>query len=278
MSVKKYMSGVHSSVGAIENRATKPNTALMRTPSKVEQYAAEFRRRLESKERTGTAGDYLAAPLLDCDLGHIPSVPLISWIFFNQFRPMMEALYFTQIRGTAEGFLFFQRRHSDGRCQYAVYGLIPFDDEIEQIKHAVVAMFKANGHSSLPLFQSLPTSIFHFDNWQSTDAPPVLRSEFSRTLLKCAAASLWPVSMASVCDHLRRYPDPWQRILTENANRKSGEDNLNQSIDTFNEVQYNEWFGLVTDPTHIEEERTIFRTDWQEAQMRIQEEQRVIVH
>jgi hypothetical protein len=41
---------------------------------------------IESKERSGTADDYLSAPLLDCEMNGIPSLPVLSWIFFMAMR------------------------------------------------------------------------------------------------------------------------------------------------------------------------------------------------
>jgi hypothetical protein len=256
-----------------QNDAPEPT----RTSSRVEKYAAEIRRRLESKARTGTAVDYLSDPLLDCDFAHIPSILLMGWICFDQLRPTLEFLYCTQIPGTDEGLLVFQRRDSYDRCRYAVYGLIPFDAGIEHIKEAAVALFRANGHPSLPLFHTLPTSIFHRENWQS-DAPPAFNSGFTRTLFRFAAASLCPVNMATVCDHLRRNSDPWQWALSEHATRASGPDCVVQSKGTLDDIQFNEWFDLVTQPKHIEEERMIFRSDWQEEEVRRQKERRVIVN
>jgi hypothetical protein len=51
-----------------------------------------------------------------------------------------------------------------------------------------------------------------------------------------------------------------------------------RSAGTFDEVQFNEWFDLVTEPRHVEEERTIFRKDWQEEQVRFQRDRRVIMN
>jgi hypothetical protein len=277
MSVKKYMSGVHNSVKLIRNHDSGLPPEPIRTPSKTEQYAAELRRRIESKERTGTADDFLTVPLLDCEMNGVPSIPLLTWIFFNQLRPTMESLFYTRVPGTEEGLLLCQQRDSYDRCRYAVYGLIPFDGGIEYVKQATVALFGNNGHFSLPLFQSLPSSVFHEENWQS-DAAIAFSSTFARILFRRAAASLWPANMATVCDHLRRYPDPWQRTLTEHATHESELDGAVQGRGNFDEAQFNEWFDLVTDPTHVEEERTIFRSDWQEEQVRHQKEHGVIMN
>ena len=81
--------------------------------------------------------------------------------------------------------------------------------------------------------------------------------------------------MARICDLLRRCPDPWHRVLTENAIRESGLDGAEQKSATLDEVQFNQWFDMVTDQRHIEEERTIFRADWQEEQVRFQQQWRV---
>ena len=277
--VTKYMrfSSVPSSNEVVGNRDTKQILPARRKPSKVEEYAAEIRGRLETQKSRGTAEDYLTTPLLECDFGGVPSIPLITWIFFNRLRPTMESLFFTRVGGTGEGLLMFQQKFPSEPARYAVYGLMPDDGGIDNAMQAAFALFKANGHPALPLFQGLPTSVFHWNNWDS-DGPPAFRSGLARVLFRCTAASLWPADMPKICDHLRRHPDPWKRILVENAHRAFAHDNAVQTKGVFGEVQYNDWFDLVTDPTHIESERTIFRLDWQEEQVRNQRERRLIVN
>jgi hypothetical protein len=261
----------------IQNSDTKPKPEPIRTQLKAELYAAEIRCRLENKGRIGSAEDYLSAPLLDCDLGHAPSVPLLGWIHFDQLLPTQEALYFTGVPGTDEGLLLFQRRDSSDRCRYFVYGLIE-NDCTENVEAAVIALFKANGHSTLPLINRLPTSIFYRENWDCTDAAPTFGTASVKYIFRSVAPALWPANMERTCDLLRHYPDPWQRTLTGHTIRESGLDGAVQRSGPFNEAQFNQWFVLVTDQKHIEEERTIFRADWQKEQVRLQKEQRVITN
>jgi hypothetical protein len=243
-----------------------PITWTAKIPAKIHSYATELRRRIASKKLTGTADDFLAEPLQDCETGDTPRINLINWIYFNPFGPTLELLCYIPIPGSRDGLIAF---HSDNPFarQRIAFGLVPGEDDWNHVEQAALALFMANGHESSPLFSgSLPTSVFHAGNWQAKTIPPSFDSKFSRALFKLAAADAWPGDMRSVCGHLRRYKDPWERTFAEFQSSVRGAMNradVGQS--KFDESQFDEWFELVTDHSHVERERLNLDAAWEGA-------------
>jgi hypothetical protein len=237
-----------------------PISWFTKCPLKIHQYAAELRRRIASKEQTGNEVDCLAPPILDCELGGNTCIPLVGWIFFNSLGPTKAAIFYFPVPETGDGLLTcrwdnpFQRQH-------AAFGLLSEGDQIES---AIVSLFEANGHESRPLFRSLPSSVFHNQNWQATTRPPLFGSDLSQVLFRHAARSVWPDHMQSICDRFRQFKDPLERALADHhESLNSGLTFTNERRDSFDEKQFKEWFDLTTERDHVESERQNFPIAWE---------------
>ena len=67
--------------------------------------------------------------------------------------------------------------------------------------------------------------------------------------------------MPVFCDHLRRFPDPWDRTTAEiKYQRDLAAGRRRAQATQFSEPAFDEWFELVTDPVHAEAERRNYGT------------------
>jgi hypothetical protein len=228
----------------------------------IHEYAAELRRRIAAKEQTGTASDYLTAPLIDCETGNSPGYPLINWVNFNPFCPTVALLWYIPVPGTNEGLL---KLHVDSpfNAERLAFGLVPEDNELKLLKEACVCLFAANGHESLRLIRSPPTSVLHGQNWPADADPPLFDRELSRLLFKKVAASVWPDNMLATCDFMRRYKDPWVRFLEEcNGDLSRAFGRVEGGRGDFDAARFEQWFDLVSDPEHVKAEQSNFGLAW----------------
>ena len=229
--------------------------------------ATEMRRRIEEKIRNWTSpttfpGEAcLAPPILDRDLGWFPSEVLLSWVHFNPYRPIVSNLWYVELPGETEGLLTFFKKDPFQK-QDAVFALIPGAFDQTKIAQAATALFAANGHESCVLVKELPTSIGHCENWSAAMTAPMFASKLAKDLFRFSAARCWRnTDMTVFCDHLRRYPDPWERAAAANEyfDRVATGTQTPQKTE-FSESGFDEWFDLVTDPVHMELERRNYQS------------------
>lgn len=231
----------------------------------IQAYALELTRRLESQRRKGTAGNCLCEPILECELGGFESTPLLGWMYFNPFGPTMAALFHIPIPGSERGLLTYRYDNPFER-QHAAFGLIPNAATMEELGDTVHHLFVANGSDSCPIFESLPTSIFHCRNWPVDRLEPLFRPDLARKLFAEVAFHTWPEDMDSICQNLRLHSDPWERAQAE-LQESTGlvmaqSDPLNSG---FRREEFDDWFDLVTEPKHVKAERANFAAAWQAA-------------
>lgn len=235
--------------------------------SPAQQYASELKCRIVNKPAKSDFELYITQPVLACDLGDLPSMPLVAWMHFNPYGPTISTLFYVPVPGTEEGLLTFRFDNPFDR-QHAAFGVMPHDVAAEHIGKFAFMLFTANGHESCPLFRGLPTSIAHEGNWREDAMAPTFNGELTHTLFQGAAHALWPSDMPVTCEYLRRYRgDPWKRTAAEVDEgllsvliRQDGEEDAG-----FNEELFDEWFELVTDPEHLRSERSNFSAAWQGA-------------
>jgi hypothetical protein len=235
--------------------------------SSAQHYAAVLKRRTVKQ---GARSDYdpcISQPVLDCDLGSLPSTPLVGWMHFNPLGPTMSALFHVPVPEAKEALLTF-RFDNPFEHQHAAFGVMPGDVTAAQIGTFALMLFTANGHDSCPLFGSLPTSISHKGNWYGEALAPKFDREITQRLFKAAAHTVWPPDISATCELYRRYKgDPWERTAAEfdaglraASTVQAGEENAG-----FDEALFDEWFELVTDPEHVRSERAAFSAAWQGA-------------
>jgi hypothetical protein len=229
--------------------------------------AAEMRRRIAEKLQNWTwtttlSGEAcLAPPLLDRDLGWFPSEVLLTWVHFNPYRPITSNLWYAELPGASEGLLTFFKEDPFQK-QSAVFGLIPGAFNEAAIAQAATALFAANGHESCALLEGLPTSIGHRENWRAEAIAPMFGSKLAKALFRFPAVRHWRnTDMTVFCDHLRRFSDPWERADASATYRDAIDYGMQRVQATeFSEGGFDQWFDLVTDPTHVEAERREFGT------------------
>jgi hypothetical protein len=240
------------------------NTSVGMQPGAV---AAELKRRITDKTAKSDYELYITQPVLGCDLGKLPGMTLVAWMHFNPLGPTTSALFYTPVPETEEGLLMFRSDNPFER-QQAAFGVMPHEVAAEEIGRFAFMLFTTNGHESCPFFGGLPTSIAHEGNWRGDGTAPTFNEELTRTLFKGAAHAVWPADMPVICDYLRRYKaDPWKRTAAEFDEgllsvliRSDGEQDSG-----FHEELFDEWFDLVTDPEHLQSERSNFSAAWQGA-------------
>ena len=235
--------------------------------SSAQHYATVLKSRTVKQ---GARSDYdscISRPVLDCDLGSLPSIPLVGWMHFNPLGPTMSALFYVPVPDANEG-LFTFRFDNPFEHQHAAFGVMPGDVTAAQIGDFALMLFTADGHDSCPLFGSLPTSISHKCNWYGEASAPKFDQEMTHRLFKAAAHSIWPPNISATCELFRRYKGaPWERTAAEfdaslhaaSAVQARGEHA------GFDEALFDEWFELVTDPEHVRSERAAFSAAWQGA-------------
>ena len=249
-----------------QRRSHEPSRATV-GESLAQHYAAELKRRIAIKQAQYDYELYITQPVLGCDLAGLPGLPLVAWMHFNPLGPTISSLFYVPVPGAEEGLITFGSDNPFDR-RHAAFGVMPHDVAAEQIGEVAFMLFAANGHESCPLFGTLPTSIAHEGNWREDVIAPTFDGTLTRTLFKAAAHAVWPSDMPAICEYLRRYKgDPWKRTAAEFDGgllsaliRQDGEEDAG-----FNEEQFNEWFQLVTDPEHIQSERSNFSAAWQGA-------------
>lgn len=235
--------------------------------SSAQHYSAELKGRIAAKPAKSDYELYITQPVLGCDLGDLPGMPLVAWMHFNPLGPTTSSLFYVPVPGADEGLLTF-RSDNPFVCQHAAFGVMPHDVAAEEIGRVAFMLFAVNGHESCPLFGTLPTSIAHEGNWREDIAAPTFDGKLTRTLFKGAARAVWPADMAATCEYLRRYKgDPWKRTAAEFDEgllsvliKQSGKERTG-----FSEELFDEWFELVTDPEHLRSERSNFSSAWQGA-------------
>lgn len=227
--------------------------------------AAEMRRRIAEKIRNWETpsmfpGDAcLAPPILDRHLGDMPSEVLLSWVHFNPFRPIVSNLWYVELPGSKEGLLTFFKEDPFQKTN-AVFALIPGAFNEAAIAQAATALFASNGHESCVLFQGLPTSIGHRENWDVDTIAPLFGSKIAKALFRFPVVRCWKTTdMQVFCEHLRSFPDPWERstAAVKYRDQVAAGDRVPQTTE-FSESGYDEWFELVTDPVQVAAERRNF--------------------
>jgi hypothetical protein len=160
--------------------------------------------------------------------------------------------------------------------QNAVFALIPGGCNETAIEQAATALCAANGHESCVMFQGLPTSIGHRENWGCDSNTPLFRSKLAKALFRFPAVRCWQTTdMKVFCGHLRRFPDPWERATAALEYREKVDSGaLTSRATEFSESAFGEWFELVTNPVHVERERQQFGAAHESA-MRMYERQQL---
>lgn len=185
-------------------------------------------------------------------------------MYFNPLGPTMAALFHIPIPGSDQGLLTFRYDNPFER-QHAAFGMLPNCAATEEMADTVLHLFSANGSDSCPIFESLPTSVFHRDNWPVDKMAPMFSSGQAHRLFAEAATQVWPGDMASICDRLRRHRDPWERTRAELEDISLVPGPPQSAKSTFRREEYDGWFELVTDPSHVKAERANFGLAWQAA-------------
>jgi hypothetical protein len=141
--------------------------------------------------------------------------------------------------------------------QNAVFGVIPGAYNGAAIARAALALFAANGHESCVITDGLPSSIGHNKNWPAMSGPPEFGPVLAKALFRYPAARCWShTAMRVCCEHLRHYPDPWERVGAGIEFRRSVNAGTEYPhLTEFNEKEYGDWFELVTNPDHVDAER-----------------------
>jgi hypothetical protein len=232
---------------------------------KLKVYARKLRRRLA--ETDAGRQNYITEPILNCDaLGQVGGLPLLSWLYFNPMGPTSCGLFFVPIPGKDEGIVAFNMQNPFLR-EWAAFGVIPNQVAGESLPAALVGLFAENGHESCRLLGGLPSSICHADNWELDTTPPWIDEGQARILFRFAAQSMKGIDLKMTSEYLRRYKgDPWARTAAElDEGLLKSLIRLDEVESEFDREQFNEWFDLVTDATHIRLEQKNFQSAWQGA-------------
>lgn len=223
---------------------------------------AEELRWFASREQTETA---LPSPVIGCDaLERATGVPLLRWLYFNPLGPTSCTLSYIPVPDSQECILALISVNPFQKNLVA-YSLLP-EHPSKNVSFGMTAgLFTANGHPAAPLFDGLPTSVFHASNCPAQ--PPLLDGPQARSLFRAVYQNIAEPDLRMTNEYLRRYRgDPWERTMAE----------LQEAMLTrivrpeeteggFDGTAFDEWFDLVTDPVHVQSEHDNFPEAWRGA-------------
>lgn len=165
-------------------------------------------------------------------------------------------MWYVELPGNKEGLLTFFREDPSQK-QAVAFALIPGAFDQAKIVQAATALFVANSHESCVIFNGLPTSIGHCENWGAETISPMFSSKITKALFRFPAARCWKnTDMQVFLDHLRRFSDPWDQAKAGDEYRDRVDAGTQKpQVTEFGEQAFDEWFDLVTDPAHVDAER-----------------------
>jgi len=231
----------------------------------LKRCAAELKQRISSSEHR--KGDPLPDPVVGCDaLGKVEGVPVVSWMYFNPFGPTLCSVFFVPVPDTEDSILSFNSLNPFQK-NWVAYLLVRSSPSPKTVIGAVGALFASNGHGMAPLFSSLPTSVFHSENWFLPAEKPLLNASQVRGLFRLVAQQLHDIDFPTINNYLRQYRgDPWERTAAElQEGLLQSVIRMDQPKANFEEGLFEEWFDLVTDPEHVRSEQRNFQAAWQGA-------------
>ena len=207
----------------------------------------------------------LPSPVIGCDaLEHATGTPLLRWMYFNPFGPTSCTLSCIPVPGSEECILGLISVNPFQKNLVA-YLLLPEHPSQTILFGRTTDLFTVNGHLAVPLFESLPTSVFHANNWPAQS--PLLDGSQARSLFRAVYQSIAEPDLRTTNEYLRRYRgDPWERTMSELQEAiltriVRPEEAVRDSDGTV----FDEWFDLVTDPAHVQSEHDNFAGAWRGA-------------
>jgi hypothetical protein len=234
------------------------------TKRQLKQCAEDLRKAAGSRHE----GDILPRPVTGCEaLGKVGGgMPVLSWMYFNPLGPTSCGLFFVAVPQSQDLILALNSLNPFEK-NWTAYLLAPGPLSPKMVVASLGALFVANGHSAAPLFSSLPTSVFHADNWSLPIQEPLLGGPEARGLFRLVAPSISDPDFETTNEFLRQYKgNPWERTAAELQ-----EGPLQSLVQTdhpkpkFDAALFEEWFDLVTDPEHVRSEQSNFQAAWQGA-------------
>ncbi len=147
-----------------------------------------------------------------------------------------------------------------------VYGLIPNQIALDRtaLSNVISTLFNRNGSDEMPIFRERPTAVHVAADGLLFKEPE------QRELYRLAINILGAKGLSSEIDHYRLYySDPWARaearlyasmpefflVVDELVPDEECEEEVSSS-------QFGAWWGLVTDPVHVEREADALRLAW----------------
>ena len=217
---------------------------------------------------TRVAGTFLCDPLDDVDLLGQSSqfTPLLLWHVFDPLGPpVVMSLVLIDVPKSDEC-LLVQRIILPLGSSARVYGLIPNQVALDRtaLSNVISTLFNRNGSDDLPIFRERPTAVHVAADGLLLNEPE------QREVFRHALDVLGTKGLSSEIDHYRRYHgDPWARaearlyasmpefflVVDELVPDEECEEEVSSS-------QFGAWWGLVTDPVHVEREADALRLAW----------------
>jgi hypothetical protein len=226
----------------------------------LKQCAGDLRKAAGKRHK----GDILPGPVTGCEvLGKVRGMPVLSWMYFNPLGPTSCGLFYVTVPQSQDLILAFNSLNPFEK-NWTAYLLVPGPLSPEVLFASLGALFEANGHRTAPLFSSLPTSVFHADNWFLPVQEPLLKGPEARGLFRLVAPSISDLDFETTNEFLRQYKgNPWERTAAElQEGLLQSLVRTDQTKPKFDAALFEEWFDLVTDPEHVRSERSNFQAAW----------------
>ncbi len=181
-----------------------------------------------------------------------------QWMYFNPMGPTLMNLTM-YLEDPSEGALIATTQIHPSQPEIRVYGLLSEQVAFnaEALGRTCVELFgRFAGDDRYPLLNSLPTSV-------RVDAESPVTEEMACLMFRNAAKRIQVRGLGRTCQMLREYHgDPWKRTSAE---LEAAMDVARLGLDPPTELggedgdeHFDAWWGLVTDPVHVESEFSNF--------------------
>jgi hypothetical protein len=245
--------------------ATQPrNRAEDMSPEDVR---AEIVRCAHSLRTTASPASHHLANPIECEALASASVftPLIAWAIFNPFGPTLCALHLVEVPNSKDRIIFF-RLLNPFAAGATAYGLVPetVSGDPNRLLPVLMLIFERGTSAPARVIQDPPTHV-------SVPPESPLKLGQVKDLIFAGVRGTDSKALSITIERLRTYRgDPWKRTAVERdeAFARLGTGTPAPVAPTTvpaTRAQLEEWWGLVTDPVHVQSEVRELPRAWEGA-------------
>jgi len=232
-----------------------------------EDVRAEIVRCAQSLRATASAASHYLADPIECEaLGSASAfTPLIAWALFNPFGPTLCTLHLVDVPSSNERIIFFRWLNPFATGATA-YGLVPaaVSGDPKRLLPILMLIFDRGPAAPARVIQDPPTHV---------SVPPESPLELGQVkeLILAGVKGTDSKALSTKLQRLRAYRgDPWKRTAVERDEAfarlgKSTPAPATPVTAPATRAQLEEWWGLVTDPVHVQSEVRELPRAWEGA-------------